>query len=52
MIVDFSKRIHPVYIDPKLQIVYREFKSLKDANLKLWPEYSEDEKRILTPQPL
>ena len=52
MVIDFSKRIHPVYIDPKTQLIYRELKSLKEANLKMWPEYTDKEKRILTPQPL
>jgi hypothetical protein len=45
---EISNRIKPHYIDPKTKKVFRELPSIE----KYYPEYSLEEKCIMTPQPL
>lgn len=48
LIDEITNRMKPEYIDPKTKKVFRELPSVK----KYYPEYTDDEKNIMTPQPL
>ena len=47
MIKEISQRIKPEYLDSKTGMILRELPPLG----RYYPEYTEDEKKIMTPQP-
>lgn len=59
-IVDWSTKVKPEFREMKLfkkegtylHVVQKYMISLKEAGLEMFPEYTDEEKRILTPQKL
>ena len=47
---DFSANIRAEFIDPTKEVVYRFMPSLREANMELFPPYSESDKSMLKPQ--
>lgn len=46
---EFSSCVKPEFINPKNNLVQREMISLKKAGMQLWSDYTEEDKKILTP---